>query len=747
MVHLLLLFQAAQATVVGVVQGGEARLPLAGAVVALPDLNRVTTTDAAGRYLLRNVPAGPQHITIRFIGHAPHTLHALVPSDGRLEINVSLRAEPYRLPTLDVPSDLVDIRGLDQGDSGAAFPDRSTSIAAVRNHPLLAEPDVFQALSAGEVVIQPESPSGVHIRGGASDQTAYLLDGIPVFNPYHAAGVFSAWNPDALAALHLQSTVPSPSHPNVLSGTIAGVTRTPGSRVTTQGALSTTQARLTLDGPLGIAGAGFLVSLRMGLPATFAPGDEASYLQGDTGDWLAKLELPAIGGRLRVLGYGSDNETDAAAVANAEMPGAPVPRNTFAWHSRSFGTEWTRRLATGSVRILGWSADADAASTWSASSPLDLTSSRRDLGLQAIVERRTARGSTVVGARVEWSATSYRIESGNGQPTSSLDARTPVATASLDHNRALDRRLSMSIGASLSAADGALYPGPRAQLRWKGSERLSISGGYARTHQFAQSLRNSESVVATVFPADLYLGAGASGVPVARSDQVVLAAEYRPAAGLRLGVQAYTRGMNGLLLVAPVTAGAFVTDAMTTGSGSARGVSFDAAASTTRLGVVLSYGFQQVQLASDRSVYVPEHAALHRMEGGVILFPSATSSIRLGVTGALGRRTTAIAGGLEWEACNLLDRGCEFGGSPQYDRDALGATKLPGYLRMDLGVRKHWHFAVGGRDALVGLFGTVTNLFNQGNVLTWARDPASGQPVAIDMRPLAPLVVGLDWRF
>ena len=296
MLHLLFLLQVSQATVTGVVRGGEARSPLVGAVVALPDLNRTTTTDASGRYSLTNVPAGPQHITVRFIGHTPHTLHALVPPSGTLEINVALKAEPYHLPTLTVQPSLVRLPGLDDTDSSAAFPDRSTTIAAVRNHPLLSEPDAFQALSAGEVVMQPEQPSGVHIRGGATDQTGFLLDGIPVFNPYHAAGIFSAWNPDALATLRLTSAIPEASDHAALSGTIAGATRTPGSRITTQGGLSTTQARITVDGPIGIAGAGFLVSLRTGLPATFAPGDEASYLQGETGDWLAKLELPALGG-------------------------------------------------------------------------------------------------------------------------------------------------------------------------------------------------------------------------------------------------------------------------------------------------------------------------------------------------------------------------------------------------------------------------------------------------------------------
>jgi hypothetical protein len=162
---------------------------------------------------------------------------------------------------------------------------------------------------------------------------------------------------------------------------------------------------------------------------------------------------------------------------------------------------------------------------------------------------------------------------------------------------------------------------------------------------------------------------------------------------------------------------------------------------------MLSYGLQRVELTADQSSYVPEHAATHRMEAGLIFFPSATSSLRLGVTGALGRRTTPITGGLEWESCNLLDRGCEFGGTPTSDGSSLGSTRLPGYVRVDLGARKHWHFTVAGRDALVGLFGTVTNLFNQKNMMTWARDPLNGQPVPIEMRPRAPLVVGLDWRF
>src|SRR5215218_3812010 len=187
----LLALQATDASIVGSVRDAESGEPIAGAVVALPDIDRAVVSDAAGRYTLRAVPAGPQHVSVRRIGYAPRVLHALVPGHGALEIDVAMRAAPVRLAAVEVRRPIA-VRGA-EGDDSVGFPDRWISAAAVRNHPLLAEPDVFLAVGGGEVALSPESPSGVHIRGGASDQTAYVLDGIPVFSPYHAAGVFGAW--------------------------------------------------------------------------------------------------------------------------------------------------------------------------------------------------------------------------------------------------------------------------------------------------------------------------------------------------------------------------------------------------------------------------------------------------------------------------------------------------------------------------------------------------------------------------
>ncbi|HEU5305022.1 MAG TPA: TonB-dependent receptor [Gemmatimonadales bacterium] len=742
LLRVLLAVQAGQATVAGTVRDEETGEPLAGALVALPDLDRSTATDEAGHYLLLDVPPGPQHLTVRFIGYTPRALHALVPSDGRLDINIALHSEPVRLHTIEVRS-RVPVRGLEDSEPNESH-DRAGSIAAVRNNPLLSEPDVLQALEGGPVVLQPESPSGVHVRGGTSDQTAYLLDGIPVFSPYHAAGQFSAWNPDALSGIQLMASMPGPGYPDALSGTIAATTRAPGEQFGVQGALSTTQARLTLDGQLGRTGAGYLMSLRSRVPGLPAGRHEASYLNGESGDWLAKLELPVLGGRARLLGYQSSNEIDAAA--QTDSFGFEPERHSFEWQSGSFGAGWSGDIGGAGVKLLGWSAGGDAAARWgSRAGWVGLSALRRDLGVLASMELPSSDGRTILGMRVERSKTAYRVKSDSASPA--FTALTPVVAAFAQHARRIDPGLELTLGASLSNGESRLHFGPTARLRWKSGERFVLAGSYARAHQFAQSLRNAESVVSNVFPPDLFIGAGAAGVPTARSDQGLITAEYRPMAGVRLVAEAYHRATSGLLLVAPREGEPFATGSFEVGSGRSSGLSVEVGMSRARYGLMAGYGLQRVRLTYGGTDYVPDYGTTHLLQSGIIVFPSATTSIRLGATGGLGRRTSTATGTLEWEACNLLDQGCEFGGSPNYTGSALGARSLPAYIRVDLGIRKHWHVRLGDRDAVLAIFATVTNLFDRKNILTYVRDPSTGRLLPIEMRPLAPLVLGLDWRF
>ncbi len=744
----LLSLQPAQAVVEGSVRNSATNEPLADAMVSMTDVNRLSRVDSTGRYVFRQVAPGPHHIAVRAFGFVPRTVHALVPTDGVLEINVSLVPETRLLPTLVVRPALA-VR--ESGERTAlTLTDRRATIDAVRNNPMLTEPDVLLAVSGGTVGARPEAPSGLNIRGGASGHVAYLLDGIPVFSPYHTAGVFSAWNPDAISAVTLSSSMPNPSDLASLSGTVSATTRLPSDHIAAQGSISTTQARVTMDGPLGNRGATMMVSLRDALPGLAAPRHEQSYVRGENADRLGKVEAPLWGGRIRLLGFETVDEVTTSVVVSDAPPSVSDPApNMYSWRGRSLGGEWSGTRFGRELRLLGWRASSDASAAWGdPSQSLSMQSSRDDAGMLVSATHATSRSATVFGARVERSRTSYNISGHSEDLVPSQRSTIAFTTTAFARNELrLTGATTLHTDLALTAFQGRVFVGPRAQWQWKVLDRVSLSGSYARLHQFAQSLRNTESINGTVFPVELYVGAGGAAVPVARSEQGIATVAYQHPGGLRVGAEAFTRRLRGIVLVAANSAAPFATRPPAVGSGTTRGLGLDASLSRTRYGMVASYALQRVRYATEHITYAPEHGAVHTFDGGVTVYPVPSFSIRFGVAGALGRRTTPVVGPFEWEACNLKDRGCEFAGSPRTSVESLGRTSLPGYLRADLGVRQHWHTEIGGRDVVVALFGAATNLMGRQNVLTYASDPLTGASGPVEMRPRAPLVVGLEWRF
>lgn len=735
-----------QARVYGEVRDAETGQPLVNATVVLTNLNRSVLTGASGHYSLTDVPAGPQHLTFRLIGHAPRTLDALVPRSGSLEINVTLAPYPLQLPPIYVTTPVPD--SLPREERLWSQVDRTTSLADVKTHPLLAEPDAFQLLAGGDIAMDPESPAGLHIRGGGSDQVSYLLDGIPVFSPYHVAGSFAAMNPDALDYLDVSVSSPAPDVPDALSGVIASHTRTPGDRHTLQGSFSTSQFRGTLDGPIS-GKLRYLVSGRSGFVPGFTSTGDASQVGAEAGDWLGKVEAPAFGGEAKLLAYFTGNEISADAAGGGLPVNPAIRRNDFGWRSVSIGGEFTRPVSSAVLRISGWSARADADARWNgATAILTLDAFRHDAGARLSVTLDQARSTTQLGLRFERSRTSYRVRSDSaGLVLPGVEALTPVFTLFGRHARRIGERFTSTVGLSLSRAGSGWYISPRTLLRYQPVRGFAVFGSVSRLHQFGQSLRNPESIVGLVFPAELYLGVDAPGVPVAHSDQATLGGELTPAAGLVLSLQVYARRLDGILLVAAGEPEPFATSRPPVGRGSSRGASFRISLATRRYTLIGNYGIQRTRLEQGGLSYTPSYAATHVFDGGIAVFPSATWSLRVGAAGAVGRRTTIPTGAFEWESCNLLDQGCEFGGSPHYGLDSLGGARLPAYFRLDASIRKHWHLHLGRRDVLLAIFGTATNVLARRNLLTYARSPVTGALTEIEMRPLSPLVVGIDWRY
>ncbi|HWJ21326.1 MAG TPA: TonB-dependent receptor, partial [Gemmatimonadaceae bacterium] len=182
----------------GVVRGevvdAASAAPLAGAVVYVIGMESAgmgAATDDRGRFALTSVPAGTQRLRVRRIGYATREQSIVVPADDAVEVRIALTEAPLTLDpvrTRATPSERA--RFEQTPDVGVV----TLSGEALRRVPAVGEPDVLRAaqLQPG-VLARNDYTAGYNVRGGEADQNLILLDGIPVYNPFHLAGLFGTF--------------------------------------------------------------------------------------------------------------------------------------------------------------------------------------------------------------------------------------------------------------------------------------------------------------------------------------------------------------------------------------------------------------------------------------------------------------------------------------------------------------------------------------------------------------------------
>ncbi len=768
----LALAQGPTASLHGTVRDSETGAAVEGATVELLDANLRSLTDERGGYLLERAPTGPRHLRVGGLGYKPVTLHVFVPAEGPIRVDVALLPEPIPLQPVEATVDFSRSAGAarDSDRDLQRVGSKTVSYDAVRAHPGLAEPDFFEALAGGGVQMDPEAPNGLHVRGGAADHNLFTLDGIPIYSPYHGAGRFSAVGADAISRVQLHAGVPPVALGDALAGVVEIRTRRPDAeRIGFRGALTPTGASLTADGPLGL-GAGFLLSGSWGQPGFIAPKGEDSYLLGSFSNGLAKLERALAGGHLWILGFQSASRLGAANLPTSSEGSeagdatdvepaavAVATTNRFSWHSSSYGVGWKKPVAD--LALLDaqlWYADlVVSADWWAVGSPYGASNRRRTLGsrVRLTVDGESAR--SLFGWSLEQERMKYAVRPMGAEDTPrgtealfSLRTEPMVFAAFVEHQRRLLRTIQLLLGVRASGVSGEpVRFAPRISLRWPMTPSFALSAGYARTHQWAQSLRNPESLIDNLLSPDLPIGVGAAGVPAARADQVTVALNTKPASGLHVELEGFSRRVAGLVLVAPSTGQPFAVGAFSIGVAEIRGIGLNAELEGARYRALASYGFSEVSHEAREREYRPGYASSHSLSTGVVYYPGAQFELRSFLRSELGRRTTLMEGPFGWEACSFLEGGCEAEGSPAQLLGPIGGSRLPAYVRVDIGVRKHWHWRALGRDGVIGAFTTLSNVFRRKNVLGYVSDPDSGEVSPLPMRPLSLLTAGLDWRF
>lgn len=745
-----MLLHAPFVAVEGYVTDDATGVPLAGARVELPDASAWSLTDSTGHYVLRAAVGGSQRLRVARLGYETQAMLVVFPSLGTLRLDVALRAAPLRMPLVRVSAlALRTPRGLAGDESHATHVRRLTS-AQLRTHAALAEPDAFGGfVGEYDVSIAPESPSAFHVRGGSSDQVRLLIDGVPFYNSAHSAGVFGSVNADALDAVSLHTGPRTAAYGSTLAGTVVASTRRADSTaVRVRGGFAPTSARLTFDGPLIAGRSDFVASARRGAPSLLAGRADRTRLSAAFSDWLLKsttrfgdgsLTLFATAARDRT-GFSSRTEYDSAATAG------PNARHHFDWSGASLAATWQHALRGGArYAVTAWRAEFDGDALWVAHAPAHLTSGRQTHGLQTALSTRAA----TLGVELQRDRVTYDVRddaSGRALAPAALRENHETSVALFGEYATTLTALHLRPGARLTfLTSGPVLLEPRLAASWNLTPALALKGGVARSYQTAQSLRNPESPAAAVFGADL-AALSSGGLPVARSDELSLGIDAQ-AAGVRWFLDGYTRRIDGLALQRSGSALPFATSLPVSGRGRAHGLGTGAEWRLGKLTGLVTLGAADVRLEpSGDSAYQPAFATTRSLTTAAAYRLGTQTSLRSALFAQWGRRTTLYDGMLDWEACDVLDGGCEISGTPGDAIGARSARKLPPYVRWDVGVRHGWRVRVGARHVELEAHATLRNLLDRRNV--WGYTTADGVAArALMWRPLSLLTAGLDFHY
>ncbi|MEO1628753.1 MAG: carboxypeptidase-like regulatory domain-containing protein, partial [Bacteroidota bacterium] len=203
---------------------------------------RGTSSNAYGFYSL-TLQKGIRQIRFSYLGYQMQLEEININSD--LKLNIDLK------PAITLSEVVVTARP--GGEEAATINTYDIVPERYETLPTLGgEVDVIRlAHLLPGVQTGADGVGGIHIRGGNADQNLVLLDGVPVYNPAHMAGIFSVFNSKAIRSARLTKG----SFPARYGGRLSSVldVRTKeGNKKSFRKEinLGLTSAKFTIEGPL-----------------------------------------------------------------------------------------------------------------------------------------------------------------------------------------------------------------------------------------------------------------------------------------------------------------------------------------------------------------------------------------------------------------------------------------------------------------------------------------------------------------
>jgi len=251
--------EAQQIDIRGIVSDSVTGERLVHANVILRGHNKGATTNTQGFFLIPNVELGVYEMQVRYVGFETEIRTISVSGSEVLHLQVRLKPAPIEESEIEIVGQrttpitetLTSVHVLDQ--------------AQVRMVPVTLQEDVFRSLLIlPGVVSTGDVTSQFYVRGGAGDQNLILFDGIRVYNPYHAFGILSVFDPGLIRSTEAYLGAFPPEFGSRLSS-VVNLNSKDGrmDRVAGRGSVNVLSSSVGLEGSTGLfENSSFLVSGR-----------------------------------------------------------------------------------------------------------------------------------------------------------------------------------------------------------------------------------------------------------------------------------------------------------------------------------------------------------------------------------------------------------------------------------------------------------------------------------------------------
>ena len=161
-------------------------------------------TDRLGSFRLVRVLAGGYRLRVLALGYSEAALEVTVVGGEAVELDIRVERQAIEVEGIEVEAERSRERIRFEEIGGATV--REINLADLKQIPGVAEADPLRAVEVlPGVVSTSDFSASFHVRGGSHDQNLILLDGVPIFSPFHLGGFFSVFNADMLDRVELQS--------------------------------------------------------------------------------------------------------------------------------------------------------------------------------------------------------------------------------------------------------------------------------------------------------------------------------------------------------------------------------------------------------------------------------------------------------------------------------------------------------------------------------------------------------------